>query len=198
MAQFILLEKSTKNVLNWNLDTLEDQEVWLASILQSLDPSLEIVCNYEPYERPLVDERLINVIVNGLNGNGSYVDEPHPDFPTVKQWLVTYTTENKSTTEQKAAVDVAESNSIETNIPVSKRNKTIYLALDSLLDYIGYTETNSPLNNKKKKQIRIFRHIANHIRENDKAKDDKYILIEGNNNPDLDNGWDLNDYDENV
>jgi hypothetical protein len=196
MVRFLLLDKTTKEVLNPNIQPAPDINQWITD-MESLDPSLELVCEYEPYTIPLVDTRLVNITTNQ-----AYVNTNHPIYASLKQWLVTYATSDKTIEDKKVAVDDLEYENNETILPTRQRLKITMLALDSLLDHLGLTNNTTinatALNVKKKKQLRIFKRAANKIRNNDITRDAKWALIDALTNPDLDADWEINDFTENV
>lgn len=202
MDRFLVLNKETKAIVNPNLSYPPDRvEEWLSDLLDpqigGLDPSLEIVCVYEPYSIPPVDTRLVNIITTEV-----YSSINHPVYPSVKQWLITYTTQDKPVLDKKEAVDIQENQANETTIPYEKRLKSTTLAVWTLMKYLNL-QTNTQINatalsNKDKKRLRLFRVIALKIDNNDNERDNKYALIDANSNPDIDANWDLNNYIENV
>jgi hypothetical protein len=193
MAQFLLLEKSTKHVLNYNVQPAPDINQWINDVLAGIDPSLELVASYQPYEQPVIDNRLVNLITIQ-----SYSGMTHPVYSQLKTWLITHVTEDKTIKEKKSAVDEAESGSNETLIPTNKRLKYTILCVDNILKHIGYDPLTTSLNAKRKKQIKVFTRIADKIRNNDLIRDEKYIAIDNLTNPDLDSNWDINDFTEDV
>jgi len=198
---FVIVNKNSKlpeDFPNTSGLVTENQTLqWIDDMINNggMGVDQELVESYEPYARPQVDEALMYVITDT-----AYFDEAHPIHTMIKQWRTTYTTEHKSVAEKKEAVDEAEFAADETTIPVNKRLKYTILAVDNILKHIGYDQTTSSLNAKNKKIIRVFKRIADKVRDNDTARTNKHALIDADpyNNPDLSEGWSLNDFTEDV
>ena len=200
MARFLILDRATKAIENPNIIPAPNIEQWIADMtdpLMGIPETQELVCVHEPYTTPVVETRLISVITNEV-----YENTNHPIYPTLKQWLITYATEEKSIEEKKLAVDEIEYENNETVLPTRQRVKYTILALDSLLDHLGLTNNTTinaiALNVKKKKQLRIFKRLANKIRNNDAERDAKHVLIDALTNPNLDANWEMDDFTEDV
>jgi hypothetical protein len=198
---FVIVNSLTKLAENYpnTSGLLTEQEIlqWIDDMINNggMGVDQELVESYEPNARPSVDEALMIVIPTT-----AYFNEPHPVHTQVNQWRTTYETSHRSVEEKKSAVDEAEFVADETTIPVNKRLKYTILAVDNILKHIGYDQTTTSLNAKNKKIIRIFKRIADKVRANDSARDIKHAEIDAdpNNNPNLAEGWTLNDFTENV
>jgi hypothetical protein len=195
--RFLVLDKTTKAVINPNYIAAPDIQQWINDVLSNLDASLELVCEYEPYSYPPVEERLITVTTVE-----AYENTAHPTYPQVNQWLKTYVVTDKPVEDKKLAVDIVENQNNESTIPYEKRLKYTILALDATLDYLGLTNADAinltSLNNKKKKRLKVFKRVANKINQNDNERDAKYTLIDDAINPDLDANWQSNDFTEEI
>jgi hypothetical protein len=195
--RFLVLNRTTKEITNPNFLPGPDLQEWIESVVSGLNPTLELVCEYEPYGYPPVEERLITVTTVE-----AYENTAHPEHPEVKQWLKTYVTSDKPVADKKLAVDVVENENNESTIPYEKRLKYTILALDATLDYLGLTNAAAidltSLNNKKKKRLKIFKRVANKINQNDTERDVKHALIDAATNPNLDTNWQTNDFTENL
>jgi hypothetical protein len=159
----------------------------------------ELIASHEPDARPIIEEKYMSV-----QTNEAYFNEAHPVYTMLKQYRKTYSTEHKPVEEKLQAVEVVESEINETVIPTWKQLKTTILALDSLLDHLGLkdnaTINATTLNNKKKKQLKVFKRAANKIRQNNDEKDNKKALLTANplSNPSLTEGWAINDFTEDA
>ena len=200
--RFILVNATTKALVNSNIshpsDTLAVETSWLATLLQSLDPQYEVVCYNEPYDAPPVDEGIQTVVGNGVNEQGEYFNEAHPDFASVKQWKKIYNLVDLSSDDRKAAVIRRKEQANSTLIPVQEQIRDIYLFGLALLEHIAYSETSTTLNTKKKKMIRRFKKVAKSILNNDDLRDSKLALIDASQNPAVNVGWNENNYVEDV
>jgi len=197
MERFLVLDRMTKGIMNPNVMPGPDVNKWITSMtdpITGISHDYELVCEYEPYNMPVVDTRLINIITTQ-----SYLDAPHPVYPALKQWLKVYSTEDIPADIKKLAVDNKEDEANETTSPSPKRIKYIILAMDNIIKLTCSDYKNSSLiNDKKKKEITIIKQIADKIRANSKTKDDKNALIDAGINPDLDSDWLIDEFTEDV
>jgi hypothetical protein len=196
--RFIAVLAATKEIVNPNVSSREDEAVWLAEVLPTIDPTYELVCYYEPYPPMPPDEGIQKVVGNGIGEQGEYADTPHPDFPTVKQWRKTYSLVDLDVASKKAAVISRKEQANATLIPVQEQLRDIYTFGLALLEHIGYNETTTSLNTKKKKYIRRFKKVAKSIQNNDDLKDTKLAAVDASQNPGLNVGWSENNYVEDV
>jgi len=186
MIRFLLLDKLTKNVIDPNVDygTEENAAIWLTSVLQSIDPSIELVCEYIPFTYPAVDARIVNVQVTQ-----EYFDEFHPVFTQVKQWRITYTTSLKSQEDIITVIEDIEDQSNNSLLPLQKQVKYIGLALDSLYKLLV---DGTALKAKEQKIVDKFRKQMNKMWKNDDKNKEKIDQLIAGTTPNLDDGWELN------
>jgi hypothetical protein len=198
---FIIVNKATKQPESWpdtsGLITQQQIQQWITDCVDNIPSTQELTAFHEPEARPNVEERYIMI-----TPQEAYFDEAHPLYSNLKQWRKTYIQENISVENKLLAVEIVESQINETVIPTWKQLKTVILAFDSFLDLYGLTNNTTinatTLNDKKKKQLRVFKRAANKIRQNDTERDNKKSALTANplSNPDLNSGWTVNDFTE--
>jgi len=115
----------------------------------------------------------------------------------LKQWEITYPYTETTKEFRLEAIDNKESESNESTMPVQKRLKNLILAFDNVLKALGYDKNTSLINEKKKKEIKLIQNIADKIRANKATKDLKVSAVNNNQNPDINSGWLLDEYDDN-
>jgi len=200
---FVIVNKISKQPEGWpdttGLTTQEQIDQWITDMLADLPSTQELVAFYEPEARPNVEERYITIIPED-----AYFNEAHPVYENLKQWRRMYSKSNIPLDEKLRTIEIVESEVNETVIPTWKQLKTTILALDSFLDLYGLTNAAAidatTLNAKKKKQLKVFKRAANKIRQNDTERDNKKAALITNEmaNPDLKDGWAINDFTEEV
>jgi hypothetical protein len=162
-----------------------------------LGSNQELVCSYEPFIRPVVEERYIQV-----NILQKYSADPHPVYTNLKQWLISYPQTDVPVTDKLNAVDVVESQSNDTLIPTLLQLKINTLAIYALMEYLAI-DSNTTINAttiaaKSKQNLRVFLKAAKKVKQNDATKLAKKALLTTNplSNPDLNSDWALNDFSE--
>jgi hypothetical protein len=200
---FVIVNKTTKLPEQYPLTSGLTTEV---SILQWIDDMVnnggmgttqELVASYEPYTRPVVDERYINV-----SQNQGYFNESHPVYTTLKQWKISYVQTDVALADKLVAVDTQESSANETVIPSGMQLKINTLAILGVLEFLNI-DSNTTINatsisTKGKKNLRVFVKAAKKVKQNDDTKVAKKALLTANplSNPDLSTDWSLNDFTE--
>lgn len=201
LHRFITVLAETKEIVNPYISSPPneaEEASWLAALLPNVDPTYEVVCFYEPYPPMPPDEGIQRVVGNGIGEQGEYANTPHPDFPSIKQWRKTYSLVSLDIESQKATVKTRKAQADATLIPVQEQLRDIYTFGLALLEHIGYNETTTSLNTKKKKMIRRFKKVAKAINTNEDLKDTKLAAIDASQNPALNVGWSENNYVEDV
>jgi hypothetical protein len=187
MAQFIIVDKSTHSVVINRIDIPDETaQSWVTSILQSLDPSIELLAKNEPYARPTNDERISTV--TQIEG---YVDTTHPLYTQIKQWQLTYNVSAKSVDDISLVIDDLEAAANQSTIPVEKQLKYSVLALEYL--YASLVDKRA-LTNKEQKIVDKFRKQAGKVATNHQVKLDKNNVLKAGTTPDLDSNWQNNDF----
>lgn len=187
MAQFIVVDKATRSVILNRIDQADETtQAWVISVLQSLDPTIELLGVNEPYARPTNDER-----ISLITQTEGYIDTPHPTYPQIKQWQITYVVTAKSIDEISAVIDDLEANANQSTIPTSKQLKYTVLGLEYLYARLIDLHT---LTNKEAKIVTKFRKQASKVASNHQVKLDKNVILKAGTTPPLDTDWLQNDF----
>ena len=148
-----------------------------------LDPDLEYYAHYYPYDIPDYDPRIF--ILNITQGPGSGINEYHPSYLNLKQWRFEYTTIKRTVDEQKIQVSNAEENANNLVFPHTKQLKYLALGIAVLNRKIdGIT-----LTTKEETLLQRIHDKALKIWINDQNTIDKNALIDLDQEPNLDDGW---------
>ncbi len=175
LVKCIIYRKSTHEIINYNYVVSSEQLP-----PYGLDPDLEVYAYNIPYPEPEFDARLMKLIVNSAITN-----TPHPAYPQVKQYLVTYSEEIRPNNELIIAVKNEE----------KAANQGIYNGYDMIeLNTKGHV-----INSKRiKKETlepweievgQIMETIAAKIQNNFDIREQKIAAINSNQSFDIDAGW---------
>jgi hypothetical protein len=187
MAQFIVVDKSTHSIILNRIDQPDEiAQTWVTSILQSLDPTIDLLGVNEPFARPSNDERIS--LITQVEG---YVNISHPIFTQIKQWQITYTVTARSVDEISAVIDDLEAIANQSTIPTSKQLKYTVLGLEYLYARLIDLRT---LTNKEAKIVTKFRKQAGKVAQNHQVKLDKNNVLNAGTTPSLDTDWLNNDF----
>ena len=146
-----------------------------------LDADLEWLIKYEPSPRPDVDGRIYDIVKNE-----SITTTPHPDYPHLNQYLISYSTVKKIDDELDEAVVAAELDANKTIFTEQQQLKYITLGLGVLIHYMeGNTATAKMIVIKNK-----IKAMALRIWNNDTEMRNKIQEIIDGTTPDLDANWD--------
>lgn len=92
--------------------------------VQGLDPDLEWLLVHEPFVQPDYDPRIYM-----LEQDEVITSEPHPVYPLINKFKVTFRLVKRTSLEMQTAVTNAESNANEQMIPYDRRLKILTLGL---------------------------------------------------------------------
>ena len=190
MTQFVLLNRADHTVLNPNVQPGPVEADWVASILQSLDPSLELVAVHQPYDRPVVDERLI--LVTEVD---AYLATPHPTYPQLMQWLITFTTAPQASADIISVLADIEANMNQTTIPSQMQLKYMAWMVYLLYQVTVVKRTLTPLETRA---AALFIAQAAKIGQNAATKVAKIATLNAGGTPNLDSGWLQNSFSDLV
>lgn len=179
----VLIRKSTGDVLNYNaIYPRADM-----GELIGLDPDLEYLVKHTPFDEPNYDSRIYMLVVN--QGPGDGLNEFHPDYPHLRQWRITYSTQKRSDEEIKENVRNTEELANSQVFPNTKQLK--YLALG--LAVLNRKANGATLTTKEENLLQLIHQKALNIWENDSTMRNKIQLVEAGQEPDLDDGWNQSD-----
>jgi hypothetical protein len=171
----VVVKKSTGEVINYNYNVLDPSQP-----IQGLDPDLEVLLKYTPYDMPDYDSRIYKLVVTE-----EITTTPHPDYSNYNQFRKTYATQKRTNEEISLAVQNAESLANEQLISTNERLKLLALGLASCirrLNGVNWSKREVTLtNNIVNKAIKMFR--------NDEELQRKLDQIAAGEEPNLDEGW---------
>lgn len=171
----VLIKKSTGEILKRSLYPREDMQP-----IDGLDPDLEWLIVYQPYEIPDYDSRIYI-----LTTTEEVTTTPHPLYPLLNQFLVTYVTTKRELTDIEWAIKNAENIANENIVSQTDFNKIVLLALGVIVRYAkGQTLTQKEIDMMNK-----ILSVAVKVWKND--DNFKLILADftAGNEPDIDAGW---------
>jgi len=181
----VLIRKSTQEIIKHADYPREDMEP-----VEGLNPDLEWLVKYEPYVQPDYDSRTYN-----LETVGTITTTPHPLYPDLNQYTITYSIERKEDDEILEVLDNLEAQMNETIIPIAAQLKYLSGALECLFKIVRDSAT---LKNKEEKIVRTFRKQAVKVLKNHETKLAKKAILAGGNLPTLDDVWNTNEFVEEV
>lgn len=189
MAKFLLINKSTKVPISTLSSPSNNISEWLNGILLEIDGTqYEIVCEYIPFNKPQVDDRITRIITTT-----GYVDKNHPTYTQIKQWKTTYDVVQKSIDEIKTVVSMLEDQKNSTVFPVQKQLKYMSITLKALYKLVI---NGNAISQKEQRIIDKFLQQVSKISANaDIANSKKSAIVEGII-PDLDIEWQTNEFTE--
>lgn len=171
----VVLRKSTGEILNYDYNVADPTKA-----ISGLDPDLEVLLYYTPYEKPDFDNR-----IHKLVETHEVTEIAHPDYSLYNQYLVTYSTEKRTNDELNLAVENAESFANSDLMPQNKLVKLISLALAAVI-----RELNGVTPGAREEAVKdemVARAIK--MYKNDEELQRKLQQIIDNVEPDLDAGW---------
>lgn len=176
-----LVDKVTGNVINNN---------WLIddSILppQGVDYSKYMVLiPYIPYPEPDYDTRYFKLVINFPNLDGMLTAPAHPNYPTMKQYLITFSVEQRNQEDIFYSIDNAMKDANNSILPQDTQLNSFAL---SLAAQIKKTE-GLALTQAEQDSINDLAAKGVKLRQNyDLAATKKALVIAGGQ-PDIDVGW---------
>lgn len=179
MIRAIKIQISTQKVLSRGKYPRHDMQP-----INNLEADVEWLILYEPSPRPTVDERLYDVV-----RNESITTTPHPDYPHLNQFLISYSTTQKVDAEIERMLEAVELQANETHFPVEQHLKYLTLGLGVVIHFMeGNTPTAKMIVVKDK-----IKALALRLWNNDQVLQNKVTELSGGTLPDPDTNWDKND-----
>ena len=175
MIPAVLIRRSTGEIIKRDIYPRLDMQP-----VSGLDPDLEWLLVYTPYEAPVYDSRIYL-----LNQVEEVTQDPHPDYAWLNQFRVTYSTTKREVTEIQTAVVNAENEANNGVFPYIEQLKILALGLGVLFRRVeGMTLTTKEIAVKD----RVLA-LAVKIWKNDQTLRDKVAQITGGLEPNIDEGW---------
>jgi hypothetical protein len=183
MIPCVLVRKSTKTILNPNCNyPREDGEP-----VVGLDPDLLYLAKHTPYAEPEYDPRiyiLVTVLPDLATIDFDTIPS-HPDWPNIKEYLITYSTERRPEEEIAISIDNAESLANQGVFPSEVQTKSMLLAISSLIKL----QNGLTLNTDEQANIDSVVTYSATIWANDQINKAKKAAITEAQVPDIDEGF---------
>lgn len=168
----VLIRKSTGEIIKRALYPRSDMQP-----IVGLDPDLEWLLQYEPYQAPDYDSRVYT-----LNRFESITSEPHPIYSHLNQFLITYSTTRRIDSEIIINIENKETMCNESMLKYEKQLKLMALSIGVLFRNLdGMTLTT------KEQTIKDFMMaLATRIWKNDQLARDKIAEVTSGLEPNID------------
>ncbi len=171
----VLIRKSTGEIIKHADYPRLDMEP-----VSGLDPDLEWLVKYQPYEAPDYDSRIYI-----LRTTESITTEPHPDYPHLNQYQITFSTVKRDAPEIIAAIENAENDANSQVFPYIRQLKVLALGIGVLFRRVeGMTLTAKETKIKDKCLA-----IAVNVWKNHDAYTAKVAAVNKGSEPEIDEGW---------
>lgn len=182
MVPSVLVEKSTKSILRYAPYPRLEVTPFLEG---EIDPDLEWLVIYTPYQEPDYDSRIYILVTNNpdLNFLDSFLS--HPNYPGVKAYQITYSTEKRAKIDIIISIDnrEKEANNLIWSESIHKDKMLL------MLNASAKAATGALLNNEEQLLLDDMAAIAVKISKN---RDNRNLLvaqINANLVPNIDSGW---------
>lgn len=171
----VLIRKSTGEIIKHaDYPRLDMQPI------AGLDPDLEWLVKYTPYDQPDYDSRIFM-----LQTTESITTEPHPEWKWLNQYQITYSTVKRQAAEIETAIYNAEKNANNQVFPYEKQLKILALGIGVLYRNVaGMTLTQKEVAIKNKCLA-----IATNIWKNHDTSTAKVAAVNSGLEPDIDANW---------
>jgi len=171
----VLIRKSTGEILKRDQYPRTDMQP-----VAGLDPDLEWLLVYQPYVAPDYDSRLFI-----LDQNEAITALPHPQYPLINQYLVTFTLTARPKEDVELSISQAEQMANESILPGDQQLKITILALATIIK----KQQGLSLNDDEQATIDNLMGIAENFWKNDAQAKAKIADITANKQPDIDASW---------
>ena len=171
----VLIRKSTGEIIKHaDYPRLDMQPV------SGLDPDLEWLIKTTPYVQPDYDSRIY--ILNQIE---SVTTEPHPEWPWLNQYQITYQTVKRVADEIIQAIENAENEANSNVLPYTKQLKILSLGVATLFRRVeGMTLTAKETKIKNKCLA-----IGTNVWKNHDTATAKVAEVTAGSEPQIDAGW---------
>lgn len=171
----VLIRKSTGEIIKHADYPRLDMEP-----IAGLDPDLEWLVKYTPFIQPDYDSRIFI-----LQTTESITTQPHPDYPHLNQYQITFSTVKRTAAEITEAIVNAENDANNKVFPYMKQLKVLALGLGVLFRRVeGMTLTAKETAIKNKCLT-----IAQNVWKNHDALTAKVNTVNAGLEPQIDEGW---------
>lgn len=175
----VLIRKSTGEIIKHADYPRIDMEP-----ISGLDPDLEWLVKYQPYEAPDYDSRIYI-----LRTTESITTEPHPDYPHLNQYQITFSTVKRDAPEIITAIENAENDANSQVFPYIRQLKVLALGIGVLFRRVeGMTLTAKETAIKNKCMT-----IAMNVWKNHDAAKAKIDQVNAGLEPEIDAAWKVNE-----
>ena len=168
-------ERTEYTVLNENLTLNSD---FLPPT--GMDPDLEVLVPYIPYEIPDYDPRIHYLQITKVP-----TTTPHPTYTQVNQWLITYNIIKRTNDEIKESIENAKNDSNNLAFPIQKQLEHIVVGLNALKKYV-LGQNLSPVELVVNQRITQYANTLLANRENEELLKG---IVDADGEPNLNEGW---------
>lgn len=174
----VLIKKSTGEIIKRANYPREDM-----GVIEGLDPDLEWLVIHVPFAYPDYDSRIF--VLNQLE---EVTAVAHPDYPSLNQYKITYSTEKRPDADVVTHIENAEIDANENVIGYKNKTKLFALAVGVLIRRLDNLQTTP------KEQAILDIALANAIKiwKNDASAKAKLQELQDGLEPDIDAGWEKN------
>lgn len=182
----VLVRKSTKQILKESAYPMAD----IMESVPGLDDDLEWLIKRIPFEKPPYDRRLYTLNTNKPDLPLVFDIIPaHPDYPHLREYLITYDTTRKPDEEITVSITNAEQNANEGVFPYTKQLKIMLLGLGVLFRRVEGMQ----LTVKEQTIADTVLSIATKVWNNDTAMRAKVQELADSIEPNIDEGWEVSE-----
>ncbi len=171
----ILIRKSTGEILKHANYPNED-----GSSIIGLDPDLEWLAKYSPFDSPDYDSRIYELVITD-----SVTTDPHPDYPNLKQFKRTYQTSKRPDVDIIAAIQNQENAANEEMVSFQTKTKLNTIAINALIKQ----NLKLVLTTKEQDVLTEISAYAAQMWKNDAEKEAKVKQVTDGLEPNIDEGW---------
>ena len=148
--------------------------------VDGLDPDLRWLIKHTPFEQPDYDSRVFKLI-----RTEDITNEPHPVYPLLEMYKITFATEKRTDEEIQSSIENVESDATNNIVTYDKLNKLLLLGLAVLFRNVD-GQTLNP-----KEQVIKDRVVAvgTKVWKNDAELRLKIQQLANGEEPNIDDGW---------
>jgi hypothetical protein len=179
----VLIRKSTGEIIKRDQYPRIDFEP-----VVGLDPDLEWLLIFQPYDEPAYDSRLFILSQDVPNFDpriGTVTFAPHPDHPAINQYPVTFSLDKRPLNDITLSIQQAEQLANVSVMPADEQLKSTILALATIIK----KQDGLTLNPDEKATIDNLMSIAESFWKNAATSQSKIADVIAGNQPDIDSSW---------
>lgn len=145
-----------------------------------MQPDMELLVPYIPYQIPDYDPRIHYLVINK-----EATKIPHPTYPQVNQWLITYNIIKRDAADIKESIENVKNDSNNLAFPIQKQLEHIVVGLNALKKYV-LGQNLSAVEMVVNQRITQYANILLANRENEELLKS---IVDADGEPNLNEGW---------